>query len=53
MFKKYKREIEKKYKKMLNEEDPFDPQLYEEDKEGTFFYKIKKRFRYDIKKHKE
>ncbi len=49
MFKKYKREKEKKYKKMLNEEDPFDEQILEQDKERSFFFKMKKKLRYDIK----
>jgi len=53
MFKKYKREKEKKYKRLLNEEDPFDPINYEEKDKITFFFKTRKKLKYDIKKHKE
>ena len=53
MFKKYKHEKEKKYKKMLNEEDPFNPQILEADKERTLFFKMKKRLKYDVIEHKE
>jgi len=38
---------------MLNEEDPFNPKILEEDKEQTFFFKMRKRLTYNIKQHKE
>jgi hypothetical protein len=52
MFKKYKHEKEKKYKRLLNQEDPFDPINYEENNKETFFFKTRKKLKYDMEKHK-
>ena len=41
----------KKYKRLLNEENPFDPINYEENHLGTFIVKMRKKLKYDKEKH--
>jgi hypothetical protein len=41
----------KKYKRLLNQENPFDPINYEEDIKGTFIFKMRKILKYDTEKY--
>jgi len=43
--------MSRRYKRLINEENPFDPINYEEKHLRTFIFKMRKKLRYDTEKH--